>query len=81
MCGCDGGELLLFFVAGAAVGMLRRLAGLVGAFAESVVVDKRRFFTAEAPVCTACRLRQSIENLRYGANGTGLSAGFAGRCG
>lgn len=54
------GELLLFFVAGAAAGVLRRLAGLAGlagAFAEPVVVDERRFFTAEAPVCTVCRLR------------------------
>jgi len=58
------GELLLFFVAGAAAGVLRRLAGLAGAFAEPVVVDERRFFTAEAPVCTVCRLRLASMTLR-----------------
>lgn len=57
----------MVFVAAAVDGMLRRLTVLEGVFAASFVVDERRFFTDEAPVCTACRLSPARGPLFFGA--------------
>jgi len=67
--------LLTVFAAAAVDGLLRRLTVLEGAFAASLVVDERRFFTDEAPVCPACLLSPANWPMFLGATRAEVSIG------